>query len=183
MIRKDDILDSIRVASPCSASWDDMYGDARTRHCADCRLQVYNIAEMERDEVLRLIREHEGRLCFRLYRRRDGTVITRDCPTGVRAVRRKAATAVVCAVGLFASIAAFAMSGPGRKPSPTWARIRIHDAAWRAKLPSFVRSVIDAIDPLPVSWMGKPVTATAPATGNVIMGAVMVMPIHRPARR
>ena len=80
VLRKNDILNSTRIASPCHASWEGMTGDERVRHCCDCRLNVYNIAEMSRDEAVQLIQEHEGRLCIRIYQRRDGTVITRDCP-------------------------------------------------------------------------------------------------------
>jgi hypothetical protein len=35
------------------------------------------------------VRETEGRLCVRFYRRRDGTLLTEDCPVGWRAARRR----------------------------------------------------------------------------------------------
>jgi len=83
------LLDNIRVASPCPASWEKMTGDDRVRFCQECKLNVYNLSEMTRLEGERLIANREGRLCVRFYRRADGTILTRDCPKGLRArVRR-----------------------------------------------------------------------------------------------
>jgi hypothetical protein len=82
-------LDKIKIASPCNANWDEMYGSERKRFCAECKLNVYNISEMTKDEAENFILRSEGRLCLRIYQRRDGTVITRDCPVGwARAKRR-----------------------------------------------------------------------------------------------
>jgi hypothetical protein len=84
-------LEQLRIASPCTASWDDMAGDERSRFCGQCRLNVYNLAAMTQGEAERLISKKEGRVCVRLYKRSDGTVITRDCPVGVSALRRRTA--------------------------------------------------------------------------------------------
>jgi len=83
------LLDRIQIAAPCTADWEGMSGDERVRHCGECRLNVYNISEMRRDEAERLITTTEGRLCVRLYRRRDGTVITNNCPVGLRGIQRR----------------------------------------------------------------------------------------------
>ena len=74
-------LDVIDVASPCNVPWDQMHGTEAVRHCGQCKLHVYNISDMTRADAEAVIREHEGRLCVRFYRRHDGTLITRDCPT------------------------------------------------------------------------------------------------------
>src|SRR5262249_46221013 len=57
-----------------------MEGDDRVRFCGRCRKNVYNLSEMTEAEAQRLLVDKEGRLCARLYRRRDGTVLTKDCP-------------------------------------------------------------------------------------------------------
>lgn len=87
-----DVLDDIRVASPCSMSWDSMTGDERNRLCAQCGLHVHNLEAMTRDEALALVAEASlgGRVCVRFYRRADGKVLTRDCPVGRAAVRARA---------------------------------------------------------------------------------------------
>jgi hypothetical protein len=82
-------LNNIRVASPCPADWDAMYGDDRKRFCGECKLNVYNLSGMNRDEAEALITNAEGRLCVRFYRRADGTVITSDCPVGWAKVRQR----------------------------------------------------------------------------------------------
>ena len=81
-------LDNVRVASPCSANWDEMYGNNRQRHCGECKLNVYNLSEMSKQEAENLIMNTEGRLCARFYRRPDGTVITKDCPVGWQAFKK-----------------------------------------------------------------------------------------------
>ncbi|MEZ5424141.1 MAG: carboxypeptidase-like regulatory domain-containing protein [Pyrinomonadaceae bacterium] len=113
-------LNSISVAKPCPADWNLMTGDERSRLCHDCGLNIYNISEMLPNEVRDLIENREGRLCIRLMRRSDGTVITRDCPKGLAAYRRRVARmagAVFAAiVGLFS--ATFAQSRSSTASSP-----------------------------------------------------------------
>lgn len=81
-------LKRVQIASPCKADWDKMDGDERVRHCQLCNLNVFNISEMTTDEAVKLLQNKTGRLCIQLYRRKDGTVITRDCPKGLERVRR-----------------------------------------------------------------------------------------------
>ncbi len=103
-----DILSSISIATPCEARWEDMAGDEKSRLCARCNLRVHNFAAMTRAEVETLIGAATGRVCARLYRRADGTVLTEDCPVGLARVRRAARHALargVALVGLFFSAA------------------------------------------------------------------------------
>ncbi len=86
-------LDRVKIASPCPESWETMAGDSRVRACDRCRLNVYNLSDMTRSEAEALVRQTEGRLCIRYYRRRDGTVQTRDCPEGVGTFRKRLALA------------------------------------------------------------------------------------------
>ena len=48
-------VNNLRVASPCSVSWETMSGDERVRRCHSCELNIYNIAEMTSKEVENLI--------------------------------------------------------------------------------------------------------------------------------
>jgi hypothetical protein len=84
-------LDDVRVAAPCPADWDRMVGDERARFCDRCSLHVYNLSGMTRREAEALVTNAEGRLCVRYYSRPDGTVLTQNCPVGLRAVRQKVA--------------------------------------------------------------------------------------------
>jgi len=82
-------LDNVRVAAPCPANWDSMYGNERVRFCGECQLNVYNLSAMSRAEAEQLVGQSEGRLCVRYYRRRDGSIITQNCPVGLRALKRR----------------------------------------------------------------------------------------------
>jgi len=105
MSRYLDLLDQVRIASPCTASWDAMTGDDRVRFCGECKLNVYNVSGMSREEAAALLEKTDGRLCMRIYRRPDGTLLTKDCPVGLRAIRRKLA---VVAAAFGALLAGFA---------------------------------------------------------------------------
>ena len=90
MIASDrDALDCIEIPIPCKASWDGMFGDERVRHCGDCRQNVYNIAAFSRAEATQLLLQRSGRICVRIFRRPDGTVITDDCRARLRAARKR----------------------------------------------------------------------------------------------
>jgi hypothetical protein len=101
-------LEQVKVAAPCPADWEKMVGDERMRYCDRCSLHVYNLSGMTRREAEALVTSAEGRLCVRFYRRPDGTILTRNCPVGLSALRRRAAhaaTATLTAVlGFFAGL-------------------------------------------------------------------------------
>jgi hypothetical protein len=121
-------LDVIQVASPCTVAWDAMQGDDRVRFCSQCQLNVYNLSAMSRVEAESLVNAREGRTCVRFVRRADGTVLTQDCPVGLRAARQRLmrlwTAFVACLAGLLVgtlvnrqsregtSLAPFISSGP-----------------------------------------------------------------------
>jgi hypothetical protein len=89
MAKFKDPLSRVKIASPCTADWESMVGDARRRFCSQCELNVYNLSQMTKREAEELLNQTEGRLCVRFYRRADGTILTQDCPVGLRALRRR----------------------------------------------------------------------------------------------
>ena len=103
-------LDDIRVASPCSSDWNQMYGDDRRRFCAECKLNVYNLSGMTRDEAEALVMNSEGRLCVRFFRRKDGTILTEDCPVGWKAVKKRASRIAVAVSSIVAGFLTGAFS-------------------------------------------------------------------------
>lgn len=114
--RTDWSLDDIGVAAPCTADWNTMRGDERRRFCGDCKQNVYNLSGMSAEAAKALIRAHEGRLCVRFHRRADGTVLTNDCPTGLRALRRRARAAWArCAAFVGVLFGSGALAGCGEK--------------------------------------------------------------------
>ena len=115
MTKYDSPLDNLKVASPCSADWDSMYGDERKRFCGDCKLHVYNLSGMTRYDAENLLRLSEGRLCVRYYQRPDGTVLTQDCPVGWAGVKKRvskfAAAAAALIIGIFSGLLTVATFG------------------------------------------------------------------------
>lgn len=83
-------LERVYVASPCDASWDSMEGNERLRNCGDCSRQVFNLSDMTRVEAEAFLRENGTSQCLRFYRRKDGTIMTDDCPVGLRKIRNAA---------------------------------------------------------------------------------------------
>jgi len=79
-----------------------MPGTDRIRHCAQCGKNVYNLSAMSRREAQALLRETEGRLCARMYRRADGTILTENCPAGLRAIGTKVSRRAGAAMALSA---------------------------------------------------------------------------------
>lgn len=105
-------LDRVRVAAPCSADWNRMMGDERVRFCHQCSKNVYNLSSMTKREAEALITRAEGRLCVRYYQRGDGSILTSNCPVGLRHLKRRAsrsARAVASAVlSFFAGLGLYA---------------------------------------------------------------------------
>ncbi len=105
-------LDHVRIAAPCSADWERMAGTEQVRFCDKCNLNVYNLSGMTCRAAENLIARNEGRLCIRYYRRADGSILTDNCPVGLRALKRRAsrmARAMLSAVlSFFAGLGAYA---------------------------------------------------------------------------
>jgi hypothetical protein len=123
--RKLPMLDSVRIASPCNASWDAMVGDDRVRFCGECKKNVYNLSAMSGQEAESLLAEREGDICARLYRRVDGTVITSDCPVGVRRKRVRRLAVAAVGGGLMAAASAIGLRAGARQGSIEPVRVNV----------------------------------------------------------
>jgi hypothetical protein len=141
-------LDRIAVASLCPTAWNDMAGDGRVRFCGQCKLNVYDISAMTRSEAESFIANAEGRICAKLYRRADGSILTQDCPVGLRAIRKKVSRAAAAAFSalfsLFGGPALFAQQQP-KEESKVDARStfrRYGQAAVEGKVTDMLHAVI-----------------------------------------
>jgi hypothetical protein len=82
-------LDDIAIAAPCNAAWSAMTGSEQERVCAECKLSVFNLSALSRREAEDLLNQSKpGAFCIKLFRRADGTILTKDCPTGLRLLSR-----------------------------------------------------------------------------------------------
>jgi len=152
-------LDHIKIAAPCPADWDQMFSfeDERVRFCSQCNLNVYNLSGMSRQEAEALITKTEGRLCVRFYRRADGSILTQNCPVGLKAIKRRVAWAAQVVLGMilsFVSGLGLYIFYLGRKPHPL------------LKIPSIYKK------PSPIIGAIRPVRYLEKAT----IGKVMIEP-------
>lgn len=73
-----EVLANVRIASPCPVRWSDMRGDEKRRFCGQCQQHVHKLSEMKTSEAVALLRSTKP-TCVRVFYRRDGTVMTKDC--------------------------------------------------------------------------------------------------------
>jgi hypothetical protein len=147
------LLENLRVAAPCKADWDEMSGDDRVRFCGGCEKNVYNLSAMTRADAEALVREREGRLCVRFYRRQDGTVLTADCPVGAQRRRvRQRLWASVCSVAASAALVLGLVTG-------------------RARADLSLRDGKKTAHPRPVPIMGGPIAPPPEMMGQLVAPA------------
>ena len=99
-------LDHVKIAAPCPADWDQMFSfeHERVRFCSQCNLNVYNLSNMSRQEAEALITKTEGRLCVRFYRKADGSILTQNCPVGLKALKHRVAWVARVVLGVALSL-------------------------------------------------------------------------------
>jgi hypothetical protein len=162
-----DPLSHVRIAAPCPADWERMRGNERVRFCDRCSMNVYNLSNMTKKDAEALILSAEGRLCVRYYHRPDGSILTGNCPVGLRALKRRVSgfsRAVVTSVlSFFAGMAVLA----GLETAQTSL-----DAATEASLDLISPVPLRVSEPQEESPASKPVTALglialAPRAGRV----------------
>ena len=119
------LLSRVKVASPCNASWDAMTGDDHVRHCGQCDKNVFDLSSLNAQQAEALLAEHGSSLCVRFYRRRDGTVLTSDCPVGRKRRRKQKVAAVALAgvmsagIGYATAMATLGKQAPTGEATPT----------------------------------------------------------------
>jgi hypothetical protein len=168
------LLEDLRIAAPCKASWDDMVGDDHVRFCGHCEKNVYNLSSLPREEAEALLAARSGKMCVRLFKRADGTVLTNDCPVGVRKRRRRRAAFGAVGAGLMAAASAAGLSVKGEAPRST-------DAVAVQGL-SPAPTVTDGVnEPQPPPAPMR--TAEPPVQGHWTAGAPLIRrPVPRPSK-
>lgn len=101
-----------------------MEGDERVRYCPECKLNVYNFSEISDADIENIVSHREGRLCARFYQRSDGTMLTRNCPVGLRAVVRRISGFASAALAAVISVGPAFARAPLMKHGPTLFQIQ-----------------------------------------------------------
>lgn len=172
-MKNDSILNQVQVASPCTARWEDMTGDDRKRFCQHCQKHVFNLSAMTQSEAETFVRETEGKFCGRFHRRRDGRILTSDCPTGQRLRRNRMARwcgAAFAAAMVFLG-GRFSLRAAESKP----------DAATKSAEKDAPKDNLAGMRPPLMGYISVS-TNTPPPTTNppVIMGEIYVPPSTNP---
>ena len=87
----------ISIASPCTEDWSRMTGDDYVRHCSKCDKKVYDLSGLKGIEIEALLARQGEPPCVRFFKRKDGTMMTADCPVGRP---KRVALRVLTAIGL-----------------------------------------------------------------------------------
>ena len=164
-------LEHVRVAAPCRASWARMAGNDRVRFCDQCNLHVYNLSAMTQRDAERLVMSTEGRLCVRFYRRADGTILTQNCPQGLRALKQRVSRMVsatlTAALSFCASMSLYSWVGVREEPIPAAMQTMPQE---------------DQVEPLQLNGLSEPIMGDVEQR-EWPMGRLAIVKPHRGARR
>src|SRR6478735_1849280 len=84
----------VDVPNPCEVDWEDMVGDDRGRHCAQCGKTVRNLSVLDGDEIAEVLARGD---CVSFLYREDASIVTAEPRGGVGTAIGARATAVVLA--------------------------------------------------------------------------------------
>ncbi|MBL8909453.1 MAG: hypothetical protein JNM17_02005 [Archangium sp.] len=157
-----------------------MRGDERSRFCQRCSLHVFNVSELSETELRELLVKKGGVVCGRIFKRADGTVMTRDCPTGVRALRLRFFRGLAAAASLLTGLVGVRAATSGsacvpREDGPaTLRRVEVALQNRYVDLRETLREtetlgpIIDRFSPQPTYTMGRmyeirPITRVIPS--------------------
>src|ERR1051326_4703004 len=101
-------LGRISIPIQCHADWELMVGDDRVRYCESCEKKVYNLSALTKRQAEALVAEHGGKLCARIYQRPDGSILTQNCPEGIRGLSAKIARRAGAVLSAMLSVGAVA---------------------------------------------------------------------------
>jgi hypothetical protein len=152
------LLDDVMIAAPCNLAWDEMPGDERVRHCRHCNKNVYNISSMTKLEAEQFLQKNGTSECLRIYRRADGTILTDNCPVGLRKLRDKARTILRITAAIFSNIIAvtcvFAQQSTTSTSSSSSSSSSVSSGSWQTPLQSRDCEEKDPPNDLPknVAW-------------------------------
>jgi hypothetical protein len=92
----------IQAHCQCPVHWEQLPGDGRTRWSAMCGHHIYDPTGLSREEVLALVRFHEGASPKNFRRRADGMLTTAACRRGYGQRLRSASVATAGMIGYLA---------------------------------------------------------------------------------
>ncbi|HET9768010.1 MAG TPA: carboxypeptidase-like regulatory domain-containing protein [Thermoanaerobaculia bacterium] len=135
MATRSERLNRLAVGSACGESWEGMLGEGCRRHCAACRRDVLDLAQLSPREIASHLQASRGKMCGRVTRRGERLVmapVVEPLSFAAAGPRRRAPALAATLVGawLVASSA-----GAETEAAPPAAVADGRDAADRSPLP------------------------------------------------
>ncbi|HEV8240489.1 MAG TPA: carboxypeptidase-like regulatory domain-containing protein [Thermoanaerobaculia bacterium] len=115
MANRREALDRLRTSFECDAAWEEMAGDGCRRHCAACRRDVLDFAQLAPRAIRAHLQASGGRMCARLTRR-DGRLVVAPAIEPASAAPGERRRAPVLAATL---VTAWLTASAGAQPEPS----------------------------------------------------------------
>ncbi|MGH9944210.1 MAG: carboxypeptidase-like regulatory domain-containing protein [Pyrinomonadaceae bacterium] len=93
-----------------------MDGDERVRFCGQCDKHVYDISKLTRRQAEDLVANTQRRLCARIIRRPDGSILTADEPLRLSSFKLRAPKIVGAAFSALLSLSATPLTQSQERP-------------------------------------------------------------------
>ncbi len=126
MATRSEKLNRLVIGTPCRASRDAMEGTGTERFCRECNKPVYDFGAMTPRQIEARIEASRGRVCARMTRSADGSLVTLPSPLPPSSwLERRASPLVSALVTTFLGLgSAAAESAPPAPPEASAARDR-----------------------------------------------------------
>jgi hypothetical protein len=111
-------FDQLNVVSPCSVSWQQMFGNQQQRFCGECNKTVFDFSQMTRGQIEAITFARKGQLCARITRRDDGTMVMLE-PPPIQSATRRASPLAGAVVSAILGISVPATAQPSTLPAAT----------------------------------------------------------------
>jgi hypothetical protein len=155
------VLQDVRIASPCSASWEGMTGNEQVRFCDHCQLHVHNLSVMSASRAAALVQAAEGRLCVRYDAQPDGSMLVEPQEPGLPPTRRRFLMQLAASLFGLLGLRGFATAGSANSTAANRPRSLMGAPPPRQTPVSLQGQAVASPQPPPQRTMGK---IAAPAT-------------------
>ncbi len=87
-------LKNLQLVHPCPINLAGLDPAEKENFCKSCNKEVYNLSVLSSDEAETLLEEKGREACVMFVRKNDGRIVTDNCPTFLRPLRRSARVAI-----------------------------------------------------------------------------------------
>jgi hypothetical protein len=118
MKKSNRVLDRVSIARPCASDWNQMAGDGQTRFCSACNKKVHDFSKMSRQQAARIVIASCGKLCARITRDGNGSIISLEPSPTIRTTGTRPSPLVAAVLGVTLTVGGVAPATAARAGSP-----------------------------------------------------------------